>query len=71
MKFFILALLAGAVTGCTTLNVSLNTTSGDNNKPAIRTDADAKQDISGKANVPMQGATVNDSAQETRPAVFK
>lgn len=31
--------------GCTTLNVSMNTTSGNDNKPGIRTDADAKQAI--------------------------
>ena len=32
--------------GCTTLNVSLNTSAGDNNKPAIKTDAQADQVIS-------------------------
>lgn len=43
-----LLLAVGLMTaaGCTTLNVSTNIANGDNNKPAIKTDADAKQDIS-------------------------
>lgn len=41
-----LLLFSLAHSGCTTLNVSMNTTAGDNNKPAVKTDAQADQNIS-------------------------
>lgn len=42
---FALLVLTG---GCTTLNVSMNTTAGDNNRPAVKTDAQAEQTVSPK-----------------------
>lgn len=42
----LLALTVFLAAGCTTLNVSMNTTAGDNNKPAVKTDAQADQNIS-------------------------
>lgn len=55
-----LILLCLLLSGCTSINVSLNSTAGDSNKPAIRTDADQSPATPINAAVPVSvGASPN------------
>ena len=54
MKLLLLTLVI-VLSGCTTINNSINCAAGDNNKPSIKTDAEATQDIAPKttAKIPL------------------
>lgn len=60
MKYLLLLILL--LPGCISLNVSMNTSAGDNNKPAIKTDSDQTPTTPISAAVPVAvGAQPNSS----------